>query len=76
MPCRREAIAPLQTVEAVEVRKKSDAFNAKVEEFRKFFLAKAPFAIPEQQLTLDHVCTLPATHRNFDTLYADILRHC
>ena len=53
--CRREAIAPLQTKEAVEVRRKSDAFTESVEEFRKFFLAKAPFKVKEKDLTLDHV---------------------
>ncbi len=53
--CRREAIAPLQTAEAVEIKKKSDAFGVKVEEFRRFFLAKAPFAVPQEQLTLEDV---------------------
>ena len=72
MSCRREAIAPLQTAEAVEVKKKSDAFGAKVEEFRKFFLAKAPFAISEQHLTLEHVRTLPAPWRKLEALHADV----
>lgn len=52
---RREAIAPLQTKEAVEIRRKSDLFAENVEEFRKFFLAKAPFRIKENDLTLEHV---------------------
>jgi dynein heavy chain, axonemal len=32
---RREALAALQQAEAVDVRRKSDAFNERVEEYRK-----------------------------------------
>lgn len=32
---RREALAPLQQAEAVEIRRKSDAFGERVEEYRK-----------------------------------------
>lgn len=53
--CRREAIAPLQTKEAVEIRLKSDMFAEKVEDFRKFFLAKAPFRIKGNDLGIEHV---------------------
>lgn len=32
--------------QAIEIRRKSDAFNERVEDFRKFFLRSAPFAVP------------------------------
>jgi hypothetical protein len=32
---RREQLAPLQQAEAVEIRRKSDAFGDKVEDYRK-----------------------------------------
>lgn len=55
MACRREAIAPLQTAEAVEIKKRSDAFAAKVDSYRRFFQTTAPFAVAEPQLAPDHV---------------------
>ena len=43
MCCRREILAPLQQAEAIDIRRKSDSFGEKVEDFRKFFQQKAPF---------------------------------
>ena len=48
-------MAPLQQAEAIDIRRKSDAFGEKVEEFRKFFQQKAPFAVPGGELKLEHV---------------------
>ena len=45
---RREKLASLQQMEAIEIRRKSDAFNERVEAFRKYFLAQAPFAAQVQ----------------------------
>ena len=52
---RREVLAPLQQAEAIDIRRKSDAFGEKVEEFRKFFQQKAPFSVPGAELKLEHV---------------------
>ncbi|GBF97683.1 flagellar outer dynein arm heavy chain beta [Raphidocelis subcapitata] len=53
---RREELAALQQAEAVDVRRKSDAFNERVEDYRKFFLKRAPFAVPGGgELKLEHV---------------------
>ena len=54
---RREQLASLQQYEAIEIRRKSDAFNERVEAFRKFFLQKAPFAVGGEgaELKLDQV---------------------
>ncbi|KAI8473051.1 MAG: flagellar outer dynein arm heavy chain beta [Monoraphidium minutum] len=53
---RREALAALQQAEAVDVRRKSDAFNERVDEYRKFFLKRAPFAVQGGgELKLEHV---------------------
>lgn len=43
---RREEFAPFQAAEAIDVRRKSDAFGEKVDAYRAFFLQKAPFAVP------------------------------
>lgn len=53
--CRREVLAPLQQAEAIDIRRKSDAFGEKVEDFRKFFQLKAPFSVPGGELKLQHV---------------------
>ena len=53
--CRREVLAPLQQAEAIDIRRKSDAFGEKVEDFRKFFQLKAPFSVPGGELKLEHV---------------------
>lgn len=53
--CRREVLAPLQQAEAIDIRRKSDAFGEKVEDFRKFFQQKAPFSVPGGELKLEHV---------------------
>jgi hypothetical protein len=52
---RREQLAGLQQAEAVEIRRKSDAFAERVEEFRKFFLRRAPFNVPGGELRLEAV---------------------
>ncbi|PNW78281.1 hypothetical protein CHLRE_09g403800v5 [Chlamydomonas reinhardtii] len=52
---RREQLAPLQQAEAVEIRRKSDAFNERVEDFRTFFQRKAPFAVSGGELKLEQV---------------------
>lgn len=48
-------LAPLQQAEAIDIRRKSDAFGEKVEDFRKFFQLKAPFSVPGGELKLEHV---------------------
>ncbi|KAA6419077.1 MAG: flagellar outer dynein arm heavy chain beta [Trebouxia sp. A1-2] len=52
---RREILAPLQQAEAIDIRRKSDSFGEKVEDFRKFFQQKAPFSVPGAELKLEHV---------------------
>ncbi|DBB00313.1 TPA: Dynein beta chain, flagellar outer arm [Trebouxia sp. C0004] len=52
---RREILAPLQQAEAIDIRRKSDSFGEKVEDFRKFFQQKAPFNVPGAELKLEHV---------------------
>lgn len=53
---RREELAPFQAAEAVDVRRKSDAFGERVDAYRAFFLRKAPFAVPAgEELCLEHV---------------------
>ena len=47
--------------EAVEIRRKSDAFQQRVEDFRAFFLQAAPFAIAELELSMQHV-RWPSAH--------------
>ena len=53
--CRREQLAPLQQEEAIDIRRRSDAFAEKVEGFGKFFQRRAPFALTNPPLTLEHV---------------------
>jgi hypothetical protein len=52
---RRETLSHLQQAEAVEIRRKSDAFQARVEDFRAFFQHAAPFAVAGAELTPQHV---------------------
>lgn len=52
---KREELAPFQAAEAIEVRRKTDAFTEKVERFRAFFLQRAPFATPGGELTAAQV---------------------
>ena len=59
MPRRRESLSYLQQAEAVEIRRKSDAFQQRVEDFRAFLLQAAPFAIPAgSELTSQHARSL------------------
>ena len=60
--CRREVLAPLQQAEAIDIRRKSDAFGEKVEDFRKFFQQKAPFSVPGGELKLEHVSRTEPSH--------------
>lgn len=57
------------TLQAIEIRRKSDAFTERVEDFRKFFLRKAPFAVSGPELKLEHVkpsyVILDAFHREW-----------
>lgn len=52
---RREELAPFQAAEAIDVRRKSDAFGERVDAYRAFFLQKAPFAVPTTDLSLEQV---------------------
>lgn len=53
---RREEFAPFQTAEAIDVRRKSDAFGEKLDAWRAFFQHRAPFAVPAgADLGLEHV---------------------
>lgn len=56
--CRREALAHLQQAESLQIRRDSDAFQARVDAYRAFFQKAAPFAAPEGSLNLAQVCTL------------------
>ncbi|KAK9843805.1 hypothetical protein WJX81_007069 [Elliptochloris bilobata] len=50
----RESLSYLQQAEAVEIRRKSDGFQQRVEDFRAFFLQAAPFAVTEPELAMQH----------------------
>ncbi|KAF6251999.1 flagellar outer dynein arm heavy chain beta [Scenedesmus sp. NREL 46B-D3] len=52
---RREQLAALQQAEAVEIRRKSDAFAERVDDYRKFFLKRAPFTASGAELRLEAV---------------------
>eukprot|EP00882_Tetradesmus_deserticola_P009731 GHRQ01010278.1.p1 GENE.GHRQ01010278.1~~GHRQ01010278.1.p1 ORF type:complete len:796 (+),score=404.80 GHRQ01010278.1:482-2869(+) len=52
---RREQLAALQQAEAVEIRRKSDAFAERVDDYRKFFLKRAPFTVSGGDLRLEAV---------------------
>lgn len=54
---RREELAPFQAAEAIDVRRKSDAFGEKVDAYRAFFLQKAPFAASSTGLSLEQAST-------------------
>ena len=45
----------MQQGEAIDIRRKSDAFGERVEEFRRFFQTKAPFTVAGAELKLQHV---------------------
>lgn len=54
--CRKEVLTPLRLMEQAEVRRRSDAFAERVEEYRRFFQRTAPFAVPGgADLKLEHV---------------------
>ena len=53
--CRREALAHLQQAESLQVRRDSDALQARVDAYRAFFQTAAPFAVPGGALSLDQV---------------------
>lgn len=55
MHTRREQLTALQQAEAIEIRRKSDVFGERVDEFRAFFQRKAPFAVEGGVLKLDMV---------------------
>lgn len=50
---RREELAPFQTAEAIDVRRKSDAFSEKVNAYRAFFQQHAPFAVANEELSVE-----------------------
>lgn len=52
---RKEQLTALQQTEAIEIRRKSDAFNVRVEDFRKFFQMRAPFSVLGSELKLEQV---------------------
>ena len=52
---RKEALTALQAMEQLDIRRASDEFAEQVEEYRKYFRARAPFAVADPQLTLAHV---------------------
>ena len=53
--CRKEALTALQAMEQLDIRHASDEFAEQVEEYRKYFRARAPFAVADPELTLAHV---------------------
>ncbi len=42
-------------MEQLDIRRASDEFAEQVEEYRKYFRARAPFAVADPELTLAHV---------------------
>lgn len=42
-------------MEQLDIRRASDEFAEQVEEYRKYFRVRAPFAVADPQLTLAHV---------------------
>lgn len=76
---KREELAPFQAAEAIEVRRKTDAFTEKVERFRTFFLHKAPFACPGGELSIGQVseayALLDAFHHGEVEGHESVLRH-
>ena len=52
---RREALTHLQQAEALQIRRGSDAFQARVDAYRAFFQRAAPFAAPGGTLTSEQV---------------------
>ena len=48
-------------MEQLDIRRASDEFAEQVEEYRKYFRARAPFAIADPQLTMAHVRTSTST---------------
>lgn len=65
MASKREGLALMQQLESAEVRRRSDAFGKKVEDFREFFLHRAPFTV-SGELSAEHItesyATLDAFH--------------
>ena len=64
---RRDQLVPLQQAEGQDIKRRSDAFAEKVDSFVKFFQKRAPFALPDPDLTLEHVRHSTAHHHK---------RHC
>ncbi|KAL4450636.1 hypothetical protein ABPG77_000992 [Micractinium sp. CCAP 211/92] len=62
---RREELAPFQTAEAIDVRRKSDAFSKKLDKYRAFFQQRAPFAVATEELSLEQVKTAYQLLDNF-----------
>ena len=52
---RKEALTALQAMEQLDIRRASDEFAEQVEDYRKYFRARAPFAVADPQLKLEHV---------------------
>lgn len=52
-------LVPLQQSEGIDIRRRSDAFAEKVDNFVKFFQKRAPFALAEPDLKLEHVSPRP-----------------
>lgn len=52
---RKEALSSLQIMEQADIRAGSDSFGESVDEYRRFFLHTAPFAITDAELKLEHV---------------------
>lgn len=61
---KRESLTLMQQLEAAEVRRRSDAFGKKVEDFRDFFLKTAPFNV-QGDLQVDHIAPAYATLDSF-----------
>ena len=48
-------MSSLQIMEQTDICAGSDAFGEAVDEYRRFFLRTAPFAIADTELKLEHV---------------------
>ena len=73
--CRKEALGPLVQAEAIEVRRRSDGFQARVESFRSFFQKSAPFSVPDAELKLEHVRS-PSFVSSFHACYMPAITLC
>ncbi len=65
-------------MEQLDIRRASDEFADQVEEYRKYFRARAPFAVAEAELKLQHVRHInrpPMRHRKHGEAHSRTFQH-